>query len=70
MGEGGREGGGWLQEWEREEEREKGCGGCKGLGRVRGAARVREERGPPVHRMRINGPKLTLSTELPAPAKE
>jgi hypothetical protein len=35
-----------------------------------GASRVGEERGPPIHRMRINGPKLTLSSELPAPAKE
>jgi hypothetical protein len=28
------------------------------------------ERGPPIHRMRINGSKRTLTSELPAPAKE
>jgi hypothetical protein len=49
----------------------EGGGGHKGVRRVReGAARVREERGPPVHWMRINDPKLTLSTELLTPVKE
>jgi hypothetical protein len=52
-------------------ERKRGRGPRpQGVRRVReGAARVREEWGAPVHWMRINGPQLTLSTELPTRRK-
>jgi hypothetical protein len=43
MGKGGREGGGRLHEWEREEGREGG--GHKGVGRVRGGQLVLERTG-------------------------
>jgi hypothetical protein len=63
---------------ERMGEREGGCrlqrdgGGCKGVERVRGggATRVGWGEGPPIHRMRMNDPKHTVTSELPALVKE
>jgi hypothetical protein len=58
---GEREGGGRLQ----------GDGGLQGGGEgKRGRLGLDGERGPLIHRMRINDPKLTLTSELSAPAKE
>jgi hypothetical protein len=69
-GEGEREAAARMEKREREGGAAATGGGRVGGGRERwGAASVRE-RGPPVHRMRINGPKLTLTTELLTLAKE
>jgi hypothetical protein len=54
-----------------EEERKRGRGQRpKGWGSERGTARVREERGPPDHRMQINGPENSSLNRAPDPAKE
>jgi hypothetical protein len=68
MEKGGRKGEGRLQEWKRG--REGGGRRPKGWESERGTARVREERGPPDHRMQINGPENSSLNRAPDPAKE
>jgi hypothetical protein len=63
-----RVGRGWGREREGAAARRWGLqGGGEGK---RGRLGLDGERGPPIHQMRINNPKLTLTSELPAPAKE
>jgi hypothetical protein len=49
----------------------EGGGGCNPIGeKERGAARVGEERGAPIHRIEINGPNSLSPFELPTPAEK
>jgi hypothetical protein len=55
-------------QWGGEQEREGAA--ATQLGRGRGAARVGEERGAPIHRIEINGPNSLSPFELPTPAEK
>jgi hypothetical protein len=64
---GGRKGGGAARMEKRG--REGGGGSGQRGGRVRGVARVREEGGPPDHRLQINGLENSSLNRAPVPGE-